>query len=630
MKTILHPDYWIEIPAGKYLTGLSETQCELIRSRLYRWADYDQLPVEDRRLTENLIKKYKQRAKSIRAGRIKFNTPLKLTREERALQESEPFSMIIGVESVLSGCPQRQIWLDRFYISRFPVTTWQYKTRSDGRPAAQLPGVLETDRRRKVAAVSTEGALWLCQELGVRLPTVLEWEKAARGPEGYLYPWGDDWNPEAGHFYYGQPTGQGRQVDAYPQGASPYGVEFMAGGLPELALSLGSTPQIVRMGCHARRSSAETAWIDHMLIHHKGGGWISLRPAMSRWPRQQWSGFWTVPKTLQEKPLISRLPVGIPTIKLKSITAGNGPLLKPVTQLKNDEAAAHDAPKITYDLAWSARGKKIALINHWSELWLYQADTKPFPHHRIDNLGDCAAFSPDGQLLALGYQDCTVRLWEIMTQTDILALETKDQPCTLAFSADQKRLAAADRQGTICLWNIERKEVHTIATEHPGWVTNVIFSPDNRWLASAGEDKTVRLWDVSTGQTVSTFTKGVGPVYDVVFSPDSSILGSANGDGTVSLWNIQSGSEQQVLRDPNHNIIVSLTIHPTGKLLVTGQTNGTFTIWDLRTGEIAAVIPCYGPWIEKAWVVKVAFDPTGAMLATYNQGAVIWGLPDEA
>ncbi|MGF1603578.1 MAG: formylglycine-generating enzyme family protein [Thermosynechococcaceae cyanobacterium] len=77
-------------------------------------------------------------------------------------------------------------------------------------------------------------AQWKGQQDGVtyRLPTALEWEKAARGTKGQYFPWGNQWRQDATHW---GGSGQDRtsEIGAYPLSRSVYGVEDMAGNVFE-------------------------------------------------------------------------------------------------------------------------------------------------------------------------------------------------------------------------------------------------------------------------------------------------------------------------------------------------------------------------------------------------------------
>ena len=130
--------------------------------------------------------------------------------------------------------PQRQVWLDAFEIMRYPLTNAQYSAFLDANPTHRAPSVWsartypEGQGDHPVVGLSWADAQacaqWLSKETGqtIRLPTEAEWEKAARGEDGRRYPWGSEFSANK--------TGIGSTaVGAYPEGASPYGVQDMAG-----------------------------------------------------------------------------------------------------------------------------------------------------------------------------------------------------------------------------------------------------------------------------------------------------------------------------------------------------------------------------------------------------------------
>ncbi|MBT9311949.1 formylglycine-generating enzyme family protein [Leptothoe kymatousa] len=77
-------------------------------------------------------------------------------------------------------------------------------------------------------------AAWKTEQDGVsyRLPTALEWEKAARGTDGHYFPWGSEWQNDGTNWAKHGPYGTS-PVGAYPQSQSPYGIEDMAGNVFE-------------------------------------------------------------------------------------------------------------------------------------------------------------------------------------------------------------------------------------------------------------------------------------------------------------------------------------------------------------------------------------------------------------
>jgi serine/threonine-protein kinase len=146
--------------------------------------------------------------------------------------------------ALASEKPQLQIYLEEYWIGKYPVTNAQYAifVEATGRrhpehwEGGRPP---EGKENHPVTNVSWWDALAYCRWLAemtdkrYRLPTEAQWEKAARGTDGRMYPWGNRWNSQRCNTREGQKMGT-TPVDAYsPAGDSPYGCADMAGNVLE-------------------------------------------------------------------------------------------------------------------------------------------------------------------------------------------------------------------------------------------------------------------------------------------------------------------------------------------------------------------------------------------------------------
>ncbi|MFQ5600138.1 MAG: formylglycine-generating enzyme family protein [Candidatus Krumholzibacteriia bacterium] len=139
--------------------------------------------------------------------------------------------------------PVRRVWLDAFYIDRTEVTNAQFKAFCDatGRLYTNNPHWDDDYFLGKpdypVINITYDQARAYCAWANKRLPTEAEWEKAARGTEGQLYPWGNEWTEQVANLW----GDQGEQdhfrrtapVGSFPAGASPYGAVDMVGNVWE-------------------------------------------------------------------------------------------------------------------------------------------------------------------------------------------------------------------------------------------------------------------------------------------------------------------------------------------------------------------------------------------------------------
>lgn len=182
--------------------------------------------------------------------------------------------------------PQHGVALPAFEIARYPLTNAQYAAfvQATGQPAPahwggkRCPAELA---EHPVVQVNWQEARafasWLAERTGraYRLPTEAEWERAARGDDLRLWPWGHAWDPSCANW---DPSGQGSTspVGQYsPSGDSPFGCADMAGNVWEWCSSQYRTyPYRADDGREKLRGRK------HRVI--RGGGWNAEHPGFLR------------------------------------------------------------------------------------------------------------------------------------------------------------------------------------------------------------------------------------------------------------------------------------------------------------------------------------------------------------
>jgi formylglycine-generating enzyme required for sulfatase activity len=153
--------------------------------------------------------------------------------------------------------PQRTVEVRTFRIDKDPVTNRRYAAfvqATGHKPPPYWQGTEPPAAllEHPVTYVNRADADLYAKWAGKRLPTATEWEKAARGTDGRLFPWGNQFDSEACQYDAGgvrPPTGTA-PVTAHPRGASPYGVMDLAGNAAEwCADNPGRGSAFIKGGC---------------------------------------------------------------------------------------------------------------------------------------------------------------------------------------------------------------------------------------------------------------------------------------------------------------------------------------------------------------------------------------------
>ena len=215
-------------------------------------------------------------------------------------------------------------------------------------------------------------------------------------------------------------------------------------------------------------------------------------------------------------------------------------------------------------------------------------------------------WSPEGDMIAGGTADNTIKLWSFDTygggsEKHILKGHS-EAVVSVAFSPDGKVLASGSNDGTIRLWD-SFDGSHKSTLEHGNVVASIVFSPDGKILASGGNDGIIRLWeseirfgqnrcitaiDPSTDATPPIFTENESEtaVTSVVFSPNGSKLASGYNNGAIHLWNIKNLHNKSIVTLEKHtDSIQSLDFSSDGRTLASGSKDKTICIWDANAAQ---------------------------------------------
>lgn len=227
------------------------------------------------------------------------------------------------------------------------------------------------------------------------------------------------------------------------------------------------------------------------------------------------------------------------------------------------------------------------------------------------------AFSPtDHHLLASASGDRAVKIWNTSTGTCLHTLTGhSDWVRGVTFSPDGDLLASGSADHTIRIWTKQGQCLHLLQN-HRDWVRGVAFSPDGKILASGSGDGTVKLWDYRGGKCLKTYTDHHNSVYAVAFS-STGILASGSGDYTVKLWDIQRDRCLQTLQG-HDNEVCSIAFSSQEQLLVCVSLDQTVKLWNAQTGQVLR------SWYANTdWALPIAFSPDGKTLASGSNDQTI-------
>jgi len=224
------------------------------------------------------------------------------------------------------------------------------------------------------------------------------------------------------------------------------------------------------------------------------------------------------------------------------------------------------------------------------------------------------AFAPDGKTLATASLDNQVKLWNLADGTLERVLKGHgDGVAGVGYLADG-RLVSASLDKQLRVWRPDGTLQRTLPG-HAEYLTCVAVAPEGSGIVSGGFDKQIRLWNADADAQVALFSGGDATVQCVAWRGDARVFAGAGDDNAIRWFD---ATERALVRAvPGHAAAVEALVFDRQQRLVSGGADGRLKIWSAEGAPVADVDALV------ARVKCLAVHPSGKVLAVGGSDGVV-------
>jgi len=245
-------------------------------------------------------------------------------------------------------------------------------------------------------------------------------------------------------------------------------------------------------------------------------------------------------------------------------------------------------------LDWSRDGSRLASAQTLGGLngavVVLQATTgeRHVVHQGLEPRAVAWSPDPDDERLAFAGRDTVVRVWDALTDKVVTLEGETTIVYSITWNHDGSRLASADEDGNVSIWNMDTNSKIATITAYEGGARSVGWTCDGTRLATAGWNEIVKVWDPATGELIWQAKTDQDEILSVRWSPDGTQLATVH-NGAVVLWDGLTGAQIKTL-DEIQEAFLTVDWSPDSRRLATGS-KASVSVWDVASGHVALRIP---------------------------------------
>ncbi|MBE9157110.1 pentapeptide repeat-containing protein [Nodosilinea sp. LEGE 06152] len=223
------------------------------------------------------------------------------------------------------------------------------------------------------------------------------------------------------------------------------------------------------------------------------------------------------------------------------------------------------------------------------------------------------AFSPLGDLLAVGTETGQIWLWPVGTtyQTDVLS-HHQVAVGALAFSPDGSQLASGDDSGQLCLWEVASGVSQGQIDGHHGPIHSLAYSAEGDRLVSGGDDQRACLWQTRDRTLLQSFqARSTASLRTAGFLADPNDpacpplpFAAGYDDHCLTIWNLETGLPCWIL-PAEVQALPALAVSPNGRYLVCSRQDFSVSVWDIPERRACYTLPSLG---APVWALAFSTD----------------------